>query len=114
MSNSKKKFKFLTVCEGGNVRSVSLAFLLRYSFLQDALACSHALTPQKTFNMLGEWADYIIVMQPHFASRIAQKHLKKLRHLDVGEDKWMNPLHRDLLDKLNAVVQGWEKRGFKI
>lgn len=106
--------KFLTICEGGNVRSVSLAYVLRYGFDQDSVALSHAKTPQKTLDMMCGWADYIVCMQPKFANRIKDKYIKKLRVVDVGDDRWMNPLHQDLTSFLMGIVTDWKNRGFKI
>ena len=105
--------KFLTVCEGGNVRSVSMAFTLKHYFRQDAIAFSHAVNSDEILKILADWADYIIVMQPKFADRFGAWK-PKLRVVDVGPDRWGNPLHDELHKFLAKVAQDWANRNFEI
>ncbi len=107
------KKKFLTVCEGGNVRSVSMAYTLKYDHHQDAIAFSHGRNGDDAKKMLADWADYIVVMQPQFAERF-KPWQAKLRCVDVGDDRWMNPLHPELYKIVAEVAQDWSKRGFEI
>jgi predicted protein tyrosine phosphatase len=105
--------KFMTVCEGGNVRSVSMAFILKYEFHQDAVAFSHSRNKDGLLKLLADWADYIIVMEPKFADRF-EAWKGKVRVVDVGPDRWMNPLHKELCDFLSRVAQEWYGRNFEI
>jgi hypothetical protein len=104
--------KFLCVCEGGNVRSVSLTYVLKYEFDQEALAASWAKCSQETLDMLGGWADKIVLMQPRFGDKFVQWK-EKLLVVDVGQDRWGNPFHPELKEFLSKVVQEWYDRKFK-
>ena len=57
-----KRNKFLVLCNGGVVRSVTLAAMLKYWFDQDAVAASIDKNQGGTMNMLCEWADAIVVV----------------------------------------------------
>jgi predicted protein tyrosine phosphatase len=106
--------KFLCVCEGGNVRSVSLAFALKYPYGMEALACGWRSACQETLAMLCQWADRIIVMQPNFAEKLPPGFEEKVRCVDVGPDRFGNPFHPELLPFLQKTVQDWFEQGWKI
>lgn len=106
--------RFLCVCEGGTVRSGSAAHALKYYFGQEAIAASHAKLSDDTMEMLFEWADRIILMQPHFADRVPEVYVPKVKVCDVGKDVWMNPLHPLLLTKVLTFLQAWSSEGWKI
>jgi hypothetical protein len=106
--------KFLTICEGGIVRSVAMASVLRWDFGQDALPASGAKTPDDTLLMLADWADRIVVLEPRYVERIVKKHVSKIRVEDVGPDIWRNPFHPALVDKMGGIVQGWKDAGWKL
>lgn len=107
------KKKFLTVCEGGNVRSVSMAYTLKYDFNQDAVAFSFAKNGDELLKALADWADYIILMEPKFDSRF-EAWKPKVRVVDVGADRWFNPLHPELYGIVAPVAQDWSNRKFEI
>jgi hypothetical protein len=52
-------------------------------------------------------------MQPKFAERFKPWEAK-LRVVDVGNDRWFNPLHNELYTMVASVAQGWAERGFEI
>ena len=106
--------KFTCVCQGGNVRSVGLAYALKYGHKQDALAVSWQANDKKTQAMLYKWADYIVVMQAIFIQYIPKRYLAKVRVVDVGEDRYGSAFHPELQNYLKAVTEDWSKRGFKI
>lgn len=108
------KLRFLTICEGGAVRSVALAAVLRWDFKQDAIPVSGLLIPEETLFMLCEWADYIIVLVPKYAERISPTFKKKTRVIDIGPDKWMNALHKELLNLMGDMVQKWKSKEWDI
>jgi len=104
--------KFLCVCEGGNVRSVGMAYTLKYNFGQEAVPVSYSKCSQETLDYFSKWADYIVVMQPHFADKfMASK--QKLLLLDIGHDRWMNPLHSELQEIVGSIAQDWRNKNWK-
>lgn len=106
--------KFLCVCEGGTVRSGAIAWSLRYNFGQGrVLQASHAKTPQEDLDLLGAWADYIIVMEPKFSEKFVSKFKEKIRILDVGPDVWKNPLDPGLQKMVSEVAQRWSQANWK-
>lgn len=105
--------KFLCVCEGGNVRSVSMAFALKEQG-QDALAIGWRFISPGTLNMLCKWADYIIVMQPMFTIHIPPEFQVKVRTYDVGEDNYGNPFHDQLLRWTRHGAAQYRKLNFEL
>ncbi len=97
---------FLCMCEGGNVRSVGLAFQLK-EHGQQALACGWRFTNPKTLNMLCGWADYIVVMQAEMAKYIPEAWKNKVRIVDVGPDNYGYAFHPQLQGFLKGVVDSW-------
>lgn len=88
--------RFVAVCHMGICRSGALVLALRQKN-QDAVAISAYLGSAELRQMLFSWADYIIVMQPKFADVIPAELRSKTRVVDVGEDRWSNPTHPELL-----------------
>lgn len=97
--------KILCVCEGGNVRSVACAYLLKYMHGQDALAVSFAKNSVDTILMLVIWADKIVVMQREMEAIVPSIYQQKVSVYDVGPDKWGNAFHPQLLEKIEAMIQ---------
>lgn len=104
--------KFLCVCEGGNTRSVGMAYTLKYNFNQEAVPVSYAKLSQESLDYFSEWADKIILMQPQFAGKF-EKWDKKLVIIDVGPDRWLNPLHRELQNIVSEIAQKWANKKFE-
>jgi len=96
--------RILCMCEGGNVRSVACAYVLKYKYGQDALAISSRKNNLETHQLLWGWADRIIVMQPEFKNYILPKHHHKVMIYDVGPDQWGNCLHPDLLEIIESHI----------
>lgn len=105
--------KFLTVCAGGTVRSNAMAHVLKYEFAQEAVSVSFDKLSQESLGFFAPWADYIVVMQPRFASKFEKWH-DKVRVLDVGEDRWMNPLNPELVEIVSEIAQSWCQKNFNI
>jgi len=105
---------FLCLCEGGNVRSVSLAWILKDHFHQNALAASWRWNLPETLDALYTWADYIIVMQGIFIEKIPLFYHSKVRVADVGPDRFGNPFHQDLVQILMPLVEKWSQNEFEI
>lgn len=101
--------KVLTMCQGGNVRSVALGYLLKYFGGHDAVACSWEKNSPQTILMLCQWADKICVLQEEFKVYIPKRFWRrKLVVVDVGPDRWGNSLHPELVMILAQKVDGVE------
>lgn len=100
--------KVLCMCQGGNSRSVGMAYLLKYFFNLDALSCSWEKNSQETINMLCKWADKIIVMEEKFKIYIPIGFKYKVLICDVGEDIWFK-ISDDLLRKCMSVLEPYFK-----
>ncbi len=98
------KQKIVTMCQGGNSRSVACAYLLKYHYGCDALSSSWECNSPETLEMLFRWADRIVVMQEHFRSYVPQQYSAKIIVIDVGEDVWFNGLHPELIKKCNDLL----------
>ncbi len=106
--------KFLCICAGGTVRSGALAWSLRYNFGQKRVfQASHDKSPQEDLDLLANWADYIIVLETQFAAKFMTKWKDKVRILDVGPDKWLNPLHKELQEIVSSAAQKWSQQNWK-
>lgn len=91
--------KVLTMCSAGAVRSVALSHRLKHDYGIDAVPLGRDTNSPETISMVCEWADLIMVMQPRYADIIPEGQRYKLvpTHLtDVGPDRWMNPLSKEL------------------
>jgi len=104
--------KFLTICEGGVVRSVSMALVLKHHG-QDALAASWRWNTPSTFRVLGVWAHRIILMQPHFIDCIPDDLRDKCRVVDVGEDRYGSAINAELYQFLDQIAVDWKQRGWE-
>ena len=94
--------KVLCVCEHGNVRSVALAYLIKTIYKHEAIALGIKSSSENTREMLYEWADKIIYLDPSIVknNEIKDKNLAKVSILDVGEDIWHEPFSQELQHKL--------------
>jgi predicted protein tyrosine phosphatase len=102
---SEMKRKALSICQGGNSRSVALAYLLKYWYDVDALACSWEKNTSETMAMLCDWAETIFVMQPEFREFVPEQYRGKIQVIDVGEDRWFNGMDPDLLKLCGELLQ---------
>jgi len=103
--------KVLTICSAGTVRSVSMAHVLKARYGIDAIPAGHDLNSQETLDMLSDWADKIIVMQPQYATGLPARNAHKIIVVDVGPDIWGNPLHPGLLRKTTRIARDLVGRG---
>lgn len=99
--------KILTVCQRGNCRSVSLGYYLKdWKGYNDVVACGIQTTSPETFAMLAEWADKILVPAERSVwEMIPEKFRKKGVHIDIGADRWGNPMHPELLQLMAKIVE---------
>jgi predicted protein tyrosine phosphatase len=102
--------KILTVCSQGLCRSVGLADVLKLHFEPvDVIPAGVRGNTQETLAMLGNWADWIIVMQAKYINKIPMnidRRGDKLLVCDVGPDRYGNSHHRELIDQ----VWQWARR----
>ena len=80
--------KILTVCQRGNSRSNSLAYILKDGYGMDAIAIGLESNGEEAKNFLYEWADRIILVDKRFIEKIPEKYKEKLRVWDVGPDRF--------------------------
>ena len=102
------------MCEGGCVRSVALALVLKVNHNQDAIACSWKWNGRDAIDKLSALADYIVVMQSAFTIYVSPTFRAKLRIVDVGPDLWGSPMNIQLCTYLGNVVADWARRGWSI
>lgn len=102
----------LTICEGGNVRSVGLARLLKNNPRRHnvvAIGAGWALdvnNGRQPGFMLSDWAQMIVIMSEHFLSGvpIMPHNAHKVKICEVGRDVYGNPSHPDLIAKCEAWI----------
>lgn len=82
-----------------------MAYLLKYKYGQEALACSLEKNTPETLGMLGRWADKVIWMAKDLWEQTGQPRTVKDCLYDVGPDVWCNSFHPDLLAKLERLVK---------
>ena len=105
------KRKILCVCSAANSRSVALAWELKgKEFNCDAICAGADYSQTETLNMLSQWADTIVLMQPQFSRAIPQIHMSKVIVCDVGPDIWVNPTDR----KLRDIVLKWARENLAL
>lgn len=91
------KYKILTMCAGGNVRSVGLKYLLKYKYGHEALACGQDANSPATIDMLCNWADYVIVVTDEYKKFVPPQYKDKLLCYEIGEDRFGYAFHPELL-----------------
>jgi hypothetical protein len=111
--------KFLCLCNGGVVRSVTLAAMLKYWFHEDALAASLDRNMEETLIKLYEWADKIVVAEGWMGEKVPSIFYHKVRLVPIGLDRWGMSNHPDLIAEimrhdlpkiLGVSKEEWDKR----
>jgi len=96
--------KILCVCQGGNSRSVAMAYYLKKWKKHDALSFGFRDNGAEVLSLLCSWADIIIPMREEYKQVIPEMFHDKVRVIDVGRDKYLS-IHKELLYKCK---KGWE------
>lgn len=91
--------KILCLCSAGAVRSVTLAFVLKFKYKHDALAASLDKNSDETLHMLYQWADKIVAVTEGLYDQIPLEYLDKSMFLDIGEDIWKQSLDPKLTQR---------------
>lgn len=104
-----ESIKYLVVCDGGNVRSAALATTLKLDYGQEAICIGRLFTSSETMLMLTNWADRIILMQPHMIESIPDFNQTKCGVADIGQDRWGIYIHPELNELVNQLAAELEK-----
>lgn len=94
--------RYLCVCQGGNVRSVCLAWHLKNQG-HEALSAGLDYLSDETMALLYTWADVVIVMEERFKVRVPERFHYKLGVCEVGPDIYGNPMNK----VLKIMVKTW-------
>lgn len=98
------KYKILTICAGGNVRSVGLRYLLHYKYGHEVLACGQDANNSETIDILCNWADYVIVVAEEYLFVVPEKYKSKLLCYNIGPDRFGYAFHPELLDISDKLI----------
>lgn len=93
--------KFLCICEGGNVRSATLATILKDEYAVDALAAGYHRNSIETLNMLVAWADVVVC----FDGVILRKYSDKAILFDIGPDAWGRASHPECIGIIREKIE---------
>jgi predicted protein tyrosine phosphatase len=101
--------KVVTMCQGGQVRSVGMKFLLSYKYGHDVIPCGWESNTLETREMLFKWADYIVIMQSNMEKYVPECYhndgdRRKLYCFDVGEDRFGSAFHPELQKMLDSMI----------
>jgi predicted protein tyrosine phosphatase len=94
----------LCVCEHGNSRSVTMAWLLKYVEDFETLTAGLGYHTPETLQMLFEWADVIVVPEDKLLALIPEKYKAKIKFYNIGADIYPRPHNKDLLKKAHELM----------
>lgn len=97
----------LTVCQRGNVRSVTLAIILKdFIGLSDVIAIGVETTTPDKRKQLEDWADEILIAGDVDTSMTDIKDNPKTVVLaEIGRDVWGQPMHPELVRLSLAALE---------
>lgn len=95
----------LCVCEHGNNRSVTMAWLLKYVSNFETLTAGLAYHTPETLKMLFEWADVITVPEEKLLAMIPKEYMHKIKFYNIGEDIYSRPHNPELLKKARELME---------
>lgn len=95
----------LCLCQRGNVRSATLAAMLRDVYgLQNVIATGVDTTTGFALGRLMGMAEKIYVIGD--ASLLTDlPDQDNITHIDIGPDRWLHPLHPDLIRTIFAALE---------
>ncbi len=99
--------KVLTVCNHGNVRSVSLAWAIKHRstpnvYQHEAIAIGAEYTSRPTLDLLINWADVVVWLSENVSAPESDKVANYVKK--VGADRWFNPFHPELVQLMNELA----------
>lgn len=111
------KKKILTVCNGGNCRSVALAEMLKGTYNCEAISSSTYWLSHQTMEMLCEWADLILLVEPWDAKlpepdltywkkspAWMAKYAYKRKVFPLGPDAWGHAKYDEMKNKIASLM----------
>lgn len=105
-----KRQRWLAVCERGNCRSVHLAYILKDDLKQDAIACGVKAADSETLEMLGKWADTIVLCDKALERWVPESWLDKMVVFDVGEDRYFRGFNKELIELFYGYLREHNKK----
>jgi hypothetical protein len=97
--------KILCLGRQGNVRSVTLAYLLKNKG-HDAIAVGMRRMGKGTRMMMLDWAEIIILLHQKCQEGVPSKYWPKLRIWPVGREKaYMRDYHQGLVELFEALIK---------
>ena len=102
--------RVLVICRGGNTRSAAVAMLLKYKYLQNALAASLEKNDDSTLRMLIKWAHLVIVTEPEHILELRtrfQGMTFPIALINLGEHRRLivNPYEINLLKEIDKELE---------
>ena len=97
--------KILCVCEWGNNRSVTMAFLLKYVEGFETLTAGLMYNSPETLDMLYNWADKIVVPEDTLLEFIPEKYKEKIKFYNIGKDIYPRRFNQVLFYKAKALME---------
>ena len=79
------------------MRSHAIAYILKWELHQEAIAVGRLYMTEETMEMLSQWADRIVIVQPHMIESIPEECHAKVLCTDIGEDRWGYSFNGELL-----------------
>lgn len=100
----------LCLCQRGNVRSATLMTMLRDLYGEsDVIATGVETTKPETLQQLMSIADRIYVVgDESLFVRLPIDQTVSFIHINIGTDKWLHPMHPDLIQVLIKALEGDE------
>lgn len=87
------------MCQRGVIRSVGLARRLRDKHSINAIPAGWESMHADTLDMLYEWADWIVIVEPYMWEKIPKQFHGKTRLAPIGRDVWPHSGDPDLQKK---------------
>ena len=98
--------KILCFCGEGNVRSATLARVLKHKG-HETLAAGVKRHSQETLKMLMKWADKTYVVDKELLREMpldTKEDIEKVEVFDLGPDVWGEAMHPDLVKKIESML----------
>lgn len=98
------KKHILCLCEHGNNRSVTMAWLLKYVENFETLTAGLAYHTPATLKMLYDWADVITVPEEKLLALVPEEYKHKIKFYNIGPDIYPRPFNKALLKKARDMM----------
>jgi hypothetical protein len=96
----------LCLCQRGNVRSATLAAILRDVYgLQDVIATGVDTTSADVLINLAYHSDKIFVIGDTSLIERLPPQITNAVHIDIGPDRWQHPMHPDLIKTIFVALE---------